>query len=259
MFTKRTSKPSKGNKFYTRKPKGYNTCVKGNPTDECNALANCVGYVEGRFNEIISEVLGKEVFPYDTLYCNAENFIEKAKSVGLKISDVPTTGGIMVWQKGATLKGNDGAGHVAIVEEIVERNADWVPTKIYTSESSYGGTPFFNATRSNTNGRWGLGNGYTFRGCIVNPNVEEPKKPEPKPEPVVSDIKPGDYVIVNGRGRASSKGTGATTRNYKNKKMKVIRVVNNPYPYGLNQYGVGVNNQSKYITAWFSKDSVKKV
>ena len=94
--------------------------------------------------------------------------------------------------------------------------------------------------------------------------MEEPKKPEPKPEPVKPEpvkpsIKPGDYVIVNGRGRASSKGTGATTRNYKNKKMKVIRVVDNKYPYGLNQYGVGVNNQSKYITAWFDESSVKKV
>ena len=264
MFTKRTSKPSKGNKFYTRKPKGYNTCVKGNPKDACDALANCVGYAEGRFNEIISEALNKEVFPYDTLYCNAENFIEKAKSVGLKISDVPTTGGIMVWQKGETLKGSDGAGHVAIVEEVLERDSNWNPTKIYTSESAYGSTAFFNSTRSNTNGRWGLGKSYTFRGCIINPNVEEPKKPEPKPEPVKPEpvkpsIKPGDYVIVNGRGRASSKGTGATTRNYKNKKMKVIRVVNNNYPYGLNQYGVGVNNQSKYITAWFDESSVKKV
>ena len=103
MFTKRTSKPKKGNKFYTRKPKGYNTCIKGKPADACDAIPNCVGYVEGRFNEIISEILGKDTFKYNTLYCNAENFIEKAKSVGLEISEVPTTGGIMVWQKGDTL------------------------------------------------------------------------------------------------------------------------------------------------------------
>lgn len=263
MFTKRTTKPKKGNKFYTRKPKGYNTCVVGNPKDVCDALANCVGYAEGRFNEIISEILGKDTFKYDTLYCNAENFIEKAEKLGLKISNVPVKGGIMVWQKGESLKGEDGAGHVEIVEDILETDANGNPTKIYDSSSSYGGTAFFNVTRTNNNGRWGLGSGYKFRGCIINPEVKEEPKPEPvKPEPVKPvepSIKPGDYVMVNGRGRASSKGTGASTRNYKNKKMKVIRVVDNKYPYGLNQYGVGVNNQSKYITAWFDEGSVKKV
>ena len=274
MFTKRTSKPSKGNKFYTRKPKGYNTCVKGKPTDECNALANCVGYVEGRINEAVSDELGEDVFKYDTLYCNAENFIEKALTYkGVIISDVPVKGGIMVWQKGDTLSGDDGAGHVEFVEEVTYKKGTIEVESIYDSASSYGGTAFFNVKRTNANGRWGLGSKYKFRGCIVFPELAYliPKKPEPKPEPVKPKpepvkpkpvkptIKPGDYVIVNGRGRASSKGTGATTRNYKNKKMKVIRVVDNKYPYGLNQYGVGVTKQSKYITAWFDEDSVKKV
>ena len=267
MFTKRTSKPSKGNKFYTRRPKGYNTCVKGNPKDVCDALANCVGYAEGRINEAISEVLGKDTFKYDTLHCNAESFIEKAiKYPGVIISDVPVKGGLMVWAKGEIGVGSDGAGHVEFVEEVTYKEGTIEVESIYDSSSSYGGTAFFNVRRTNSNGRWGLGKSYKFRGCIVFPELESliPKKSEPKPEPVKPkpvkpSIKPGDYVIVNGRGRASSKGTGASTRNYKNKKMKVIRVVNNNYPYGLNQYGVGVNNQSKYITAWFDESSVKKV
>lgn len=37
-----------------------------------------------------------------------------------------------------------------------------------------GGPTFYNSTRSNSNGRWGNGTAYTFRGCIVNPAVEEP-------------------------------------------------------------------------------------
>lgn len=125
----------------------------------------------GRFAEIQAQ--GKVTYQ---LVCNAENFIERAKNYGLKVVDYPTLGGIMVWQKGSLASG-DGAGHVAIVERIDGKN------QIYTSESSYGGTAFYNATRSNSNGRWGMGSAYKFRGCIINPAIgdvhyEEPKKEE---------------------------------------------------------------------------------
>ena len=167
----RTSKPKAGNKFYTTTSKGgYSQCIKGSPTDVCDVLANCVGYACGRFNEIV----GSMKYPY--LNCNAENFIERAKSTyGLKVVSYPTLGGIMVWQKGATLNGNDGAGHVAIVEKIIDKNT------IYTSESGYGSTAFWNSTRSNANGRWGLGSGYVFRGCIINPAIGDVHYVEPKP------------------------------------------------------------------------------
>ena len=156
----RKTKPEKGNNFFTREASGgYSTCIKGKPTDACDVLANCVGYACGRFNEIIGEM------KYPSLNCNAENFIERAKSKGLEISDVPTLGGIMVWQKGSTLSGKDGAGHVAIVERIDSKN------QVYTSESNYGGVAFLNATRYNGNGRWGLSSSYKFRGCIINPAI----------------------------------------------------------------------------------------
>lgn len=126
------------------------------------------GYANGRF----AEIMGKGYIPYQ-LVCNAENFIEKAKGYGLKISNTPTTGGIMVWMKGSTLSGNDGAGHVAVVER---KNSDG---SIYTSESGWGGPTFFNSTRNNSNGRWGQGSAYTFRGCIVNPSVNDDPTPTP--------------------------------------------------------------------------------
>ena len=178
-FKMRTTKPS-NNKFYITKGKGgYSLCVVGSPTDpKANVLANCVGYACGRFNEIIGTM------KYPGFNCNAENFIEKAKSYGLKISKTPTLGGIMVWQKGATLSGNDGAGHVAIVEKINNSNS------IYTSESGWGGPTFWNATRTNSNGRWGMASGYKFRGCIVNPAV----KPEPTPSPSYTK---GDYKTLD--------------------------------------------------------------
>ena len=173
----RTSKPKAGNKFYiTRGRGGYSSCIQGYPTDaNCDVLANCVGYACGRFNEII----GSMKYPY--LNCNAENFIERAKNTyGLQVVPYPTLGGIMVWQKGSTLSGNDGAGHVAVVEKIIDKNT------IYTSESGYGGSAFWNSTRSNSNGRWGMGSGYTFRGCIVNPAIGDVHYVDPTPAPTKS-------------------------------------------------------------------------
>ena len=168
QFNIRTTKPPAGNKNYIKTTYGgWNTCVIGSPTDkDCNVLSNCVGYASGRFNEIYNEITGHTgSHKWNILNCNAENFIERAEQLGLKISKTPTLGGIMVWQKGS-LNWQDGAGHVSVVEKIIDDNT------IYTSESAWGGSAFYNSTRRNTNGRWGMGSAYSFRGCIVNPAVK---------------------------------------------------------------------------------------
>ena len=201
----RTTKPSTGNKYYITKSKGgYSTCIQGKPTDsQCNVLANCVGYACGRFNEIIGSM------KYPSLNCNAENFIERAKNTyGLEISDVPTLGGIMVWQKGSTLSGNDGAGHVAIVERIDSAN------QIYTSESGYGSSAFWNSIRKNTNGRWGLGSGYTFRGCIVNPAIGRVTAPTSAPNPTKSVDEVAKEVIRGDWGNGDERKNRLTSAGY---------------------------------------------
>ena len=161
MFTIRTSKP-KNNKYYIRKSSGgYSDAILGKPTDStANVLANCVGYANGRFAEIQAEITGGHGIKYQ-LVCNAEDFIERAKKYGLKISNTPTLGGIMVWRKGKIGTGSDGAGHVAIVEKVYDNN------HVYTSESGWGNsTPFWNQHRYNSNGRWGASSGYKFLGFI---------------------------------------------------------------------------------------------
>ena len=174
----RTSQP-KNNKYYIRQATGgLNGAVTGYPTiSGANVLCNCVGYANGRFNEIINDPDLKGVvksFKYQ-LVCNAENFIESAKRQGLKISASPITGGIMVWQKGRTLGGGDGAGHVAVVEEVYSDGT------ILTSESGYGAWAFKTIRRSNSNGRWGQSSAYKFRGCIINPSIKDAKVvPAPK-------------------------------------------------------------------------------
>lgn len=66
-----------------------------------------------------------------------------------------------------------------------------------------------------------------------------------------SSIKVGDTVIVNGRGTATSKGTGAKTKDFVNHKMKVISIQNKHY--GCNQY-----NKMGGITGWWAASQVKK-
>ena len=66
-----------------------------------------------------------------------------------------------------------------------------------------------------------------------------------------SSFKVGDSVIVNGQGYATSKGTGARTKNFVNRKMKIISIANGRY--GCNQY-----NRNGGITGWWSGGHLKK-
>lgn len=165
-FKMRTSKPEAGNKYYITKANGgYSDAIKGSPTDkDCDVLSNCVGYAYGRFNEIGGYGYCKYLRPV-----NAENFIQY-KGTSLKTGQTPKLGACMVWQKGATLNGSDGAGHVAIVEKVVS------DTEVYTSESGWGSSnPFWNKTRTKGNGNWGQGAAYKFLGFIYNPAVSDEK------------------------------------------------------------------------------------
>ena len=154
-FVMRTSCPGGYDKNYmTTSAGGWNTCIKGSPNKaDANVLANCVGYASGRFNEIINKARGTSGCTYKYLNCNAENFVERAVNAGLRTGSIPRRGAIMCWQKGS-LASSDGAGHVAIVEQVYDNN------HVYTSESGYGGSYFWNSHRYNSNGRWGIGSGY---------------------------------------------------------------------------------------------------
>lgn len=187
MLKMRTNKPEANNKYYNTKAKGgYSSAITGKPADKgCNVLANCVGYANGRFNEIGDHKKIKYSFVW-----NAEQFIMRAKELKLEVTDEPTLGGIMVWQKGATLKGKDGAGHVEIVEKINNSN------QVYNSASAWNGPAFYNVTRNKGNGNWGMGASYKYLGCIKNPAVKEEPKPEPAPEPTpVVGFKKGERVV----------------------------------------------------------------
>ena len=78
------------------------------------------------------------------------------------MGSTPRRGAIICWQKGS-LSSSDGAGHVEVVERVDSNN------QIFTSASNYGGTAFYNSTRTNNNGRWSLNSPYAFRCFIYLP------------------------------------------------------------------------------------------
>ena len=185
-FKPRLTKPEKGNKYYnTISNGGYSTAIVGKPTDkDCNVLSNCVGYAFGRFNEIIGKNTCNYLKPV-----NAEDFVDVALSQGLTVSKEPSLGAVICWAKGKTHNSADGAGHVAVVEQI---NADG---SIVTSESGYNcSNPFWTQKRTKGNGNWGQSTAYTFLGFIENPAVKKQPEPENKaPYPVPTrSLREGD-------------------------------------------------------------------
>ena len=171
-FTPITSKPSKTDKYIylynNASHSGKSRCITGKPVDStCNVLCNCVGWACGRFNHIYNLITGYDGIKYPNFCCNAENFIEVAKQYGLQTGSTPKPGAIMVWQKGDTLSKVDGAGHVAVVEQVISN------TKVITSESGYNSFAFKNKTRVKNDGNWGTSGQYHFRGFIYNPAVKD--------------------------------------------------------------------------------------
>ena len=217
-FTPRLTKPEAGNKYYIRKADGgYSNAIKGSPTDkECNVLSNCVGYAYGRFNEIGGYGYCKYLAPV-----NAENFIQYKGSC--EVGMTPKIGACMVWQKGASLSGSDGAGHVAIVEKVIS------DTEVITSESGWGSSvPFYTKTRKKgSDGRWGCGSAYKFLGFIYNPAVqnESPEQPEPAVVKPVANVavKKGDHVKIASDAVYS---TGKAVPNWVKKRTWIVHSVN---------------------------------
>ena len=154
-FKKRTTAPSSTDKHWIHTSNGgLNECIEINNSGSC--LPNCVGYAWGRFYEITGKrpALSR---------ANAENWYGYT-SDGYKRSQTPVEGAVICWRKGQAGVSSDGAGHVAIVEEV-KSNGD-----VVTSNSAYGGTRFYMQTVTKASG-YSIGSAYTFQGFILPPAV----------------------------------------------------------------------------------------
>ena len=170
-FKKRTTAPTSYSPFYntaggTINKKYYNTCSPAatfstllDPNN--NTLANCVGYAQGRALEIYCELEGYDpaktgTHPFTTLNGNPDSWIGNAKAAGLKISQTPQPGAVLVL-----------TGHVAVVEEVSEDGKS-----IKTSESGCPSGWDHKMVAYNTRTKaanWSDYNEGGFLGFILNP------------------------------------------------------------------------------------------
>lgn len=125
-YKKRVTAPSYDDKYWRHTSSGgLNSCIL---ISNGSVLSNCVGYAWGRAYELLNSKprLSR---------ANAEDWY--AYNDGYERSQVPRVGSIICWRKGDVRDGDDGAGHVAVVEEVYEDGS------ILTSNSSYKGTRFW--------------------------------------------------------------------------------------------------------------------
>lgn len=174
-YVSRLTEPSYDSPFWIHTTKGgLNSCILigGN-----SVLPNCVGYAWGRFYEL----LGSKP---NLARTNAEKWF--SYNDGYARGNTPKLGAVACWQKGPTLDGSDGAGHVAIVEAI---NPDGTIT---LSNSGYGGKRFYVTTMK---APYSLGGTYKFQGFIYNPATENLKQTEIKSNvPITYTVKKGDTL-----------------------------------------------------------------
>lgn len=158
------NKPGKGDVWFNNTGNGgISTCIKGNPTDAgCNVLANCVGGAVGAYNKAACKDLSKPKWGPILYPPNAENIYKYAQGLGLPVSQTPAPGALVIWQKGNTLSGSDGAGHVAFVYKV---GADGT---IYTSESEYRGRAWVNRSYRPP---YFYADGYTLLGFVLQPGT----------------------------------------------------------------------------------------
>lgn len=239
-FTPRLTIPEKGNPYYnTKKNGGYSDAIQGKPTQSgLDVLNNCVGYAYGRFNEIVGD---KGCFYLQP--SNAELFIRymnDGKKKGLKCGTTPKLGAVIVWQAGPTQSGSDGAGHVAIVEQI---NSDG---SIVTSESGYNASKsFWTQKRTNANGRWGQNSNYTFLGFIYNPAVQDE-----------FPYKAGDIVWFKGGKDYNSQNAKVSTSNKIASLAKITKVSDGAHPYHCRRVNQKLDFVGGGVYGWVDEDSV---
>lgn len=178
---------------------------------------NCTAYAWGRMYELTNQ--------YPRLSTgNAENWY--IKNDGYQRGLTPKLGAIACWSKGVVGNGDDGAGHVAAVEEIkpdgtiVTSNSGWKSSYFYIKEIH---PPYALS-------------GYNFQGFIYCP-IDFDSKPNVQPTPQNFKYNVGDKVIFSGTLYADSQGNGAG-QSRSNLVATITLRANGSKPYNLDN-GLG--------------------
>lgn len=160
IWQKRTSAPTKQDKYYVAKDEGgYNGFTKG--YNMFNANGNCTSYCYGRFLEIGSNKAKGIIKTSCQLPTNrnAEDWFSSCTAY--ERGQKPAHGAVACFSKGKHWTPSDGCGHVAIVEA-------WDSKYIYCTESGYRHYLWRSCRYPIKNGKPYIA-GYNFDGYIYNP------------------------------------------------------------------------------------------
>ena len=239
----RTTAPLATDKYWIHTSNGgLNECIEINNSGSC--LPNCVGYAWGRFYEFTGQrpKLSKS---------NAENWYGYTAD-GYQRSQVPVVGAVICWRKGQAGNSADGAGHVAIVEEV-KSNGD-----VVTSNSAYSSTRFYMQTITKASG-YSMGSGYTFQGFILPPgsivsnagNNTPSQSENGEWTPAV-----GDIVQYNGNVHyaTANASAGSPCNGGKAKITKVYQLGKSKHPYHL----VRVAGAGSSVYGWVDANTFTK-
>lgn len=238
----RTVEPSYTDKHWLHtKNGGLNECIEINNSGSC--LPNCVGYAWGRFYEFT----GKRP---NLSKANAENWYPHTAD-GYNRSQSPAVGAVICWRKGQAGNGNDGAGHVAIVEEV-KSNGD-----VVTSNSAYGGKRFYMQTVTKASG-YSIGDAYTFQGFILPPGATPVGSENSGGSTAQGGWTPkvGDIVTYHGNIHYvnANSPTGHSCKGGKAKITSIYRPGKSKHPYHL----VHVAGQGATVYGWVDDDTFTK-
>ena len=193
-YIARTKAPDQRDKHWLHyKSGGVNKCVV---IKNGSVLPNCVGYAWGRWYELLGE---------EPLLSRSNAEVWWRKDDGYKRGQVPKLGAVCCWSKGEVGVGKDGAGHVAIVEEIKDDGS------IVTSNSAYGGSRFYKKTIKPP---YNFGK-FQFQGFIYLPMEFEEDNKEVKPTESAKDFlrsMAGTYEVTAKSGLNVRYGAGVTKK-----------------------------------------------
>lgn len=83
-------------------------------------------------------------------------------------------------------------------------------------------------------------------GVIYNPPIKS----------AAHELKPGDIVYVTGCGNGSCNGLGKKSLEYRNKKMRIVKIVKGGiYKYACSQI---LDKDSSAVTAWFNENQMRR-